>query len=340
MSFLKSRKALSKIYAVILAVVVIGAAAAGAYYLLQPKREVRGVINLYTSVPMATATAIVKDFEATYPGAKVELFRSGSTEVMAKIWAEKEAGGIKADVLWIADASAYYTMIDQGLLMKYKSPEAENVPASMKDPDGYWTGARLINMIIAYNTKLVKTPPTSWADLQKFGKRACMPNPAYSGAAVIVVGTIANTAGWDVFKDMRKAGVLVVRGNSEAAAAVVAGEVDVGMTLDYIALGEKVKGAPIELVWPKEGAYSIPSPVAILAASKNADAAKSFVDYTLSKRGQEFMVKESLMPIRGDVTGPAGLPNPKDVKAFSIPYKWIAANNEKLLSEFEKIMLL
>ena len=334
-----SRKAITKVYAAILAVVVVGAVAAGAFFLLQPRREVRGVVNLYTSVPMATATAIVKDFQAAYPEAKVELFRSGSTEVMAKIWAEKEAGSIKADVLWIADASVYYKMIGQGLLLKYKSPEAENVPATMKDPDGYWTGARLINMIIAYNTKLVKTPPTSWYDLQKFGKRACMPNPFYSGAAMIVVGTVANSWGWDFFKDMRKAGVLVVRGNSEAAAAVVAGEVDVGMTLDYIALGEKVKGAPIELVWPKEGAFSVPSPVAILSTSKNVDATKTFVDYVLSKRGQEFMVKESLMPIRPDVTGPAGLPNPKDVKTISIPYRWIADNSENLLSEFDKTML-
>lgn len=339
MRLLISRKAISKMYAVILAVIVVGAVAAATYYFLQPQRQVKGVVNLYTSVPMATATAIVNDFQKAYPDAKVELFRSGSTEVMTKIWAEKEAGAIKADVLWIADASVYYKMIEQGLLMKYKSPEAENVPAAMKDPDGYWTGARLINMIIAYNTKLVKTPPTSWYDLQKFGKRACMPNPAYSGAAVIVVGTVANSWGWDFFKDMRKAGVMVVRGNSEAAAAVVAGEVDVGMTLDYIALGEKVKGAPIEFIWPKEGAFSIPSPVAILSTSKNADAAKTFVDYILSKRGQEFMVKESLMPIRGDVTGPAGLPNPKDVKAISIPYRWIADNSESMLSEFDKIML-
>lgn len=214
---MKSRKAFSKIYATVLAIIVVGAAAGAAYYFLQPRREVKGVINLYTSVPMTTATAIMGDFEATYPGAKVELFRSGSTEIMAKIWAEKEAGAVKADVLWIADASAYYNMIDQGLLMKYKSPEAENIPTAMKDPDGYWTGARLINMILAYNTKLVKTPPTSWNDLQKSGKRACVPNPAYSGSVVIVVGTVVNSAGWDFFKDMRKAGVMVVRGPSEAA---------------------------------------------------------------------------------------------------------------------------
>jgi iron(III) transport system substrate-binding protein len=335
----RSHRAITKVQAAILVLIVIGAIAGVGYYFLQPRREVKGVVNLYTSVPTATATAIIKDFQSAYPEAKVELFRSGSTEVMAKIWAEKEAGSIKADVLWLADASVYYKLIEQGLLLKYKSPEAENVPAAMKDSEGYWTGARLINMIIAYNTKLVKAPPTSWYDLQKFGKRACMPNPFYSGAAMVTVGAIANGWGWSFFEDMRKAGVMVVRGNSEAAAAVVAGEVDVGMTLDYIALGEKVKGAPIEIVWPKEGTFSIPSPVAILSTSKNVDAAKTFVDYVLSKRGQEFMVKENLMPVRPDVAGPSGLPNPKDLKTVSIPYKWIADNSEKILSEFERIML-
>lgn len=339
MSFLKSKEAVTRTKAILLVVIVIVAACTVGYYILQPRREVKGVINLYTSIPMATATAVVKDFEASYPGTKVELFRTGSSEVLAKIWAEKQAGAIKADVIWIADASAYYNMIEQGLLMKYKSSEAENVPGAMKDPDGYWTGARLINMIIAYNTKLVKTPPNSWYDFQKFGKRACTPNPLGSGAMLVTAGTIANAWGWDFFRDLRKAGVLVVSGNSEAAAAVVAGEVDVGMTLDYIALGEKKKGAPIEIVWPKEGVFSIASPVAILSTTKNPDTAKTFVDYAVSKRGQEFMVKENLMPVRIDVTGPTGLPNSKDVKAITIPYRWIADNSENIVSEFEKIML-
>src|SRR5258708_1030902 len=36
-----------------------------------------------------------------------------------------------------------------------------------RDKDGYWVSMMFAGTIITYNTNLVKTPPTSWADLWK-----------------------------------------------------------------------------------------------------------------------------------------------------------------------------
>ena len=88
-------------------------------------------VLLYTSVPLELATSFADQFMKTNKGVKVEVFRAGSTDVVNKIWAESEAGGVRADVIWLADAAAYYTFKDKGLLYAYKSPEAALVPPAL-----------------------------------------------------------------------------------------------------------------------------------------------------------------------------------------------------------------
>ena len=44
----------------------------------------------------------------------------------------------------------------RGVLAPYKSPNAEGIPATFKDAEGYWTGFSARIRVIVYNTKLVK----------------------------------------------------------------------------------------------------------------------------------------------------------------------------------------
>src|SRR5512140_2614102 len=65
-------------------------------------------VLLYTSVPQELATQFTEAFMKKRPDIRVEVYRAGSTEVGAKIAAEREVGGIRADLLWLADAPVYY----------------------------------------------------------------------------------------------------------------------------------------------------------------------------------------------------------------------------------------
>jgi hypothetical protein len=66
----------------------------------------KGKLVLYTSQPERDATQTTAAFRQAYPGVEVEVFRSGTTEVMGKLAAEFAAGAPKADVLLIADAAS------------------------------------------------------------------------------------------------------------------------------------------------------------------------------------------------------------------------------------------
>lgn len=299
-------------------------------------------VLLYTSVPQELATQFADAFMKKRPDIKVEIYRAGSTEVGAKLAAEREVGGIRADLLWLADAPIYYDLRKRGELLAYISPEAKAIPADLRDPKGLFTAGRLINMIIAVNTEvtLLKDAPKSWKEFPDFGKKATMGNPLYSGSNFVTVAAFVKRDGnWGWFERARAKNVAVVRGNSEAASALAGKEFGIAMTLDYIIAGLLKKGAPLTIVWPAEGAISVPSPIAIIKGTKNPNGSKAFVDYVLSKEGQEFLVKQEVIPVRGDVMPPKGQPSASQIKFLPIPYEWAAENAAEIREKFEKIML-
>ena len=233
-------------------------------------------MTLYTSVPTTIISKIEKAFETHVPGIDLKVFRSGTGKLAAKIATEREAGGVKADVVWVADFAYYETLKEQKLLLKYDSPAGRALPPSMKDPDGYYYSARMIAMALAYNPTAVKDPPRRWTDLltAKWKNKVVMSNPQYSGAALDTVGGLVMNYGLDYFRRLRANGAVVVRANDAVASKVASGEFPVGVVLDYFVRAQQKKGSPIAIVYPDDGAVAIPSPIAIISASKHKEAAE------------------------------------------------------------------
>lgn len=304
-------------------------------------QQASGTVVLYTSVPQELATEFGQAFMRRHSQIKLEVLRSGSTEIERRIFAEIETGGIRADLLWLADAPAFITLRDRGQLLPYRSSEARNVPADFRDPGNHFIAGRLINMIIAVNTTLipVRAAPRNWTDLPRFGKTAAMPNPLFSGSVFVTVATFVQKYGWAWFERARRENMQVLRGNTEVARGLAAREFGVGMTLDFIVYGLIQDGAPLAIIWPEEGAVSVPSPVAITKASKNPEAAKRFVDYVISVEGQKFLTTQGVVPVRSDVDPPKGQPRASEIKSLPIPFEWAAKNSSEIRSRFEQIMM-
>jgi len=303
-------------------------------------------IMIYTSVPTEIMTDIQKAFETANPDVKLEIFRSGTSKIAAKLAAEKEANNIQADVLWLAEFSYYEALKKQGILAKFKPAGAEKLAASLKDKDGYYYAGRLINMVIGYNTKSV-TPqeaPATWKELtaKKWYKSVVLPSPLYSGSSVCFVGALAKKYGWNYFTNLRGNEAVVVEANGDVVQRVASGEFKVGLTLDYMIIDLKAKGSPIEIVYPKDGIVAVPSPIGIVKTTKKMEASQKFVEYILSQKGQEAMVKlGSFIPIRPDVAPPAGAPTAQEVSkhAMKVDWKYIEEKTEEINNKFSDIML-
>lgn len=276
---------------------------------------------LYTSQPNEDAQATVDGFMAANPDIKVDWVRDGTPKIMAKLMAEIEAGNPGADLLLIADTVTLERMKQAGQLMAYKSPEAAHYDASLYDADGAYYSTKLITTGIMYNTA-AGMKPTSWKDLAKPEAKGlvAMPSPLTSGAALIHAQTLAGVdgLGWDYYKQLQANGATAAGGNGAILKSVASGEKAYGMVVDYMPIREKAKGAPVEFVFPEEGVSAVTEPVAILSTTKNADAAKKFVDYVLSEKGQDGFLKLGYIPARNGMPVPEGFPARDTIKVLPI----------------------
>ena len=276
---------------------------------------------LYTSQPNEDAQATVDGFMAANPGIAVDWVRDGTPKIMAKLQAEIQAGNPVADVLLIADTVTLERLKEDGKLMAYKSPEAANYDPALYDADGAYYSTKLITTGIVYNTA-ASLKPTSWKDLAKPEAKGLviMPSPLASGAALIHAQTLAGVdgLGWDYYKALAQNGAVAAGGNGQVLKSVASGEKAYGMIVDYMPLREKAKGAPLEFVFPEEGVSAVTEPVAILSSTKHADAARKFVDYVLSEKGQQGFVKLGYIPARNGMAAPEGFPPRDKIKVLPL----------------------
>lgn len=308
----------------------------------EEKKDLKGEIEFYTSQPDADAAKLVESFNKKYPEVKVNIFRSGTEEVMSKLKAEKESGKVMADVLLLADAVTFESLKKDDMLLKYKSKEAEKIKADYVDKDEMYTGTKIMTTGIIYNTELVKEAPKSWKDLTGEGakEKLVMPNPLYSGAAAYNLGIFTRTKGfeWKFYEDLKANKPQVVKGNGGVMDAVSNGQASYGMVVDYLAFRAKNNGSPVDFVYPEEGVPVITEPVAIIKTTEEADLAQAFVDFILSEEGQMLQKELGYAPIRDGVEGPLGLKTAKDLdKILTSDMKELLENREADKAKFDEI---
>lgn len=312
-----------------------------------PGEKVSGKVLIYTSIYPDIIEGLKPILKSEFPDLEIEFFQAGSEKIIAKLAAEIEAGGIQADLLMIADPAYYNTLKGQKLLTKYVSKNSEGVPNAIKDPDGFFTGVRISNMIIAYNTSSVnpQDAPTKWADLtnKKWKGAVAMPNPLLSGSAFDAVAALSQSAlGWQYFDALKANGVKVLDGNSAVEKALAAGEYKVGMILEENILKAKAAGSPVDIAYPSEGIVSIPSPIAITSTTKNLKGSKAVEDFILSDKGQNLMVTGWMHSVKPKATAPKGSLLKSDdlpAKAFKIDWVALATQIDSIKAEFSKRVL-
>lgn len=278
-------------------------------------------LTLYTSQPNEDAQMTVTAFEKAHPDIEVKWIRDGTTKLTARLQAELAAGGAAPDVLLIADSVTMESLKKQDLLAAYKSPEASRYDAQLYDPQGYYYGTKLITTGIAYNTR-APVKPDSWQDLLKpeLKNMTTLPSPLYSGAAQIHMATLMNDPqlGFAWYEKLKANGAMPQSGNGAVMNAITSGSKGYGVLVDYMAIREKAKGAPIEFVFPKEGVSIVTEPVAMLKNAKNPDGAKVFIDFVLSDAGQRLVLKQGYLPADANLPAPEGFPARESIKLM--PY--------------------
>jgi iron(III) transport system substrate-binding protein len=301
-------------------------------------QEASGTVSFYSSMVLDVVEPIIAEFEARHPGITIDLLYSGSVELEQRIFAEIEAGDLRADVIWAANPALFLNLKEEGWLQPHETEHAAAIPEGLRDPDNMYFAGRVHNMGIGYNTNLVPPDrvPTSWWEFLEWGPQAATASPLHSGTNFNMLGAFVQSEelGWEWFEQARDAGVQVVRGTGDVTRGLVSGEFAVIKGIDYIMAAQAAEGAPVAFTFVDEGVLSLPSPIAIGKNARNPDAARVFVDFILSQEGQQVLVDQHFLPVRTDVEPPAGLPSPEEIKALDVDFEWLAEHGAELRERF------
>lgn len=300
-------------------------------------------LMLYTSMKESLVGKLRDTFTKKNPGIAFDYYSAGAGKLMAKLAAERQSGKLTVDVLWHSEVPDFYALKAEGMFEKYVSPEAQHVRSTVKDPDGYFTPARLGTLGIAYNTKKITQPPTSWKDLldPRFKDGYGIANPALSGTAFMSVAMITSNLGWEYIEKLKGNGARIGQGSGQVVDDTASGDLKASLGVDYIVFDKMDKGANIGFVYPQE-MLVIPSPVAIMKGTPNLAAAKKLVDFLLSKEGQEIVASSGTLPVRADVSVPAKykIPATDDAvkRAMKLDYQKTIAEKESIIKRFDATM--
>jgi len=208
-----------------------------------------------------------------------------------------------ADLFQLADGLVPLA-VKQGVAEKLNrdSPRMPNVrnmiPSFWND---YWVPQIFSVTGIIYNTKLVKNPPTSWADLWRpeFKGRVVLPEISHSiGAYIIPIGALAQgkspkdeEAGFEMLKKMADLRPIWAKDTDTMMNAMRTEDALIGIL--YKSQTYTVKGwnTPVEWVYPKEGGIPYTSGTLIAKNTKNLEAAEDYLNVTMDPDVQPFAAR-------------------------------------------------
>ncbi|WP_138207558.1 ABC transporter substrate-binding protein [Haloimpatiens lingqiaonensis] len=341
---MKKRRLLCSVLAAVMTVSLFGCGAKKeASNTKEEKKDLKGS-KLKVFAAYGNKEKIFEQFEKD-TGIKVEFMDVSSGEVLSRAKAEK--GKAIGDVWFGGGLDSFIAAKNEGLLEKYVSPEAENIKDEYRDKDGYWTGVSLVMAGFIVNKDLMKEKnlkiPESWEELAKpeYKGEVLMANPAISGTTYAAISGIlqqmGEEKGWEYFKALDKNVPFYAKRGGEPPTKANQGEVGIGiapMSGEFIANTTKY---PIQPVFPKDGVPWTPAPVSIFKGAENLDGAKAFVDWCLSKKGQEVLRdNDPRIPTRKDVENPEALKPYGDINLIKIDLEKAGKERENIIGTWNK----
>lgn len=253
---------------------------------------------IYASIYKEVIAELDAALKQTHPNILINWYQSGSENVAARVNAELATGATKADLIMTSDPFWFQELKDQGFLMAYDSPKASSLPAHYRDPGSYFLINRIPVGVIAFETSSISPSeaPSNWEDLAnpRWKGKVCMPSPLESGTALTFISQLVRKKGWAFFEALKENQLLSAGGNSAVIQKIETKERPIGIVLLENALQAKKRGAPIQIVYPKDGAILVPSPIAIMKNSTHSEKAKTIYDFFLSETAQKIFLKANV----------------------------------------------
>jgi iron(III) transport system substrate-binding protein len=313
---------------------VLTYAAADRQQVLEAGARQEGSVGWYTSLTIGVAEALVRAFEAQYPGVKVELWRAAGNDIITKVTEETRAGKGIADVLETPIPETK-VLQDAGVLTPYYLPNASTFPEQAKDVSGqniYWAVDREHYISFGYNTQLLDPTlvPKDWNGLLAPGLKDKMALVG-TNTGVNFIGYALQHLGPDYLNRLAQQNVKVQMISGTAMLDLIAkGEIasSPGVFQAEVTIA-KGKGAPVEWVMIPPVTTNA-GVVSIVKQAQHPHAAALLAAFLLGDEGQRIFRENYFGSASSDPGFPRWYP---DVGLTAAQYEQKNEEWKKLLTE-------
>ena len=265
---------------------------------------------LYTAQEEEIYEPIIKEFEER-TNLMVKVERGSSEEMTGRLEDEEERPDW--DVVFGVGIETLEQTKEHWQV--YKSPEAAFITDSFQCEDNRWTSFSALPLVIMYNTNVVtyRELPVGWNSLlePRWKGRIAFMDPrrsdVYSAALVTAVHTWGKRGDYlEQFMENLEYGTL--NSMQEVNAGILDGRYSLGVTMEESAQALLSEGADVDYIYPQEGTTALPDGTAIVKGCSNPDAARQFLDFTVSRDTQRILVSDlNRRSVRSDVPPLPGL---------------------------------
>ena len=280
-------------------------------------------------------------------GIKTSFVRLSSGETVARLAAAKNAP--EFDIWHGGPADGFGAAAKQDLIEKYVSPNAAPIDARYKDPEGSWTGVYVGALGFCSNRKVLKDlgldTPKSWEALldPKLARNVSTAHPSTSGTAFTTLWTQVTRlggedAGLEYMKKLHSNVLQYTKSGTAPGQVAGRGEVAVGLVFSHDCVLYHERGmTDLVVSFPEEGTGYEVGGIAIVKGSKNAEAAKKYVDWALTAKAQEIgpTVGSYQLPTAPDAKIDSRMVKLDEVKLVDYDFAQAAEAKKKLTTRFD-----
>ena len=231
--------------------------------------------------------------------------------------------GLAGDVVALSLEPDMTKLVDAGLVAK---------DWNAGDHKGMVTDSVVVLVVRKGNPKNIRT----WDDLVKPGIEVIEPNPFTSGGAkwnvMAAYGaqlkagrTHEQAVAW--LEQMFRNVPVQDKSAREALQTFIGGKGDVMLAYENEAITAQQKEQAVDYVVP-DNTILIENPIAVVNKSKNATAAKAFVDFLLSTEAQTIFAQKGYRPVNEQVAATANFPKPSGLFTIDDLGGWSEVNKK------------
>jgi len=303
---------------------------------------------VYTVQEKGICEPVVKEFEER-TGLNVKVVTGSSEELLKTLEDSSGPYGDGGEIWDVVFGVGIETLEEKKEYWQaYESPEISTIAGAFRCQDHKWTSFSACPLVIMYNTNVVtyREVPEGWTSLlePRWKGRVAFMDPGrsdiYSSALAAAVYTYRGEGDYmEHLADNLEYGSL--SSLSEVNSGILDGRYSLGVTIEGAAHALRSSGADVDYIYPKEGTTVLPEGTAIVNGCPRPEAARRFVDFTVSKDVQRILVSDlNRRSVRMDVPPLPGLSPVNRLPVINMDLKELSRGKKEILKQWNGVLSL